>query len=148
MTPYSKIYTSFKKKIEDADLPNFTPEEQEEILEGYLSSSISYIFLKGISIVHDLENRDDENKCFLDDLLVPEIELVAMFMVVAWYEPKINSLENTLLMVTPSGEKWTNQKEHMTALKTARDFWENKAIGYYSTYKAKYNSYLGNERTN
>lgn len=65
-------------------------------------------------------------------------------MVAAWYEPKINSLEHTLLIVASKDEKWTDQNAHMQMMKTARDEWKLEARKYFRDYGYKRNSYLGN----
>lgn len=144
MTPYNKVFDSFKRKIEDKDLPTFTEDEQVEMLTGWLDTAIGYIELDQLQMVNDLSDRDNETQTFNADLKNFEIEVIAMYMAAAWYEPRINSLEHTLLFVGASGEKWTDQNAHMKMLKTVRDDWKLEARKYFRNYGYKKNSYLEN----
>lgn len=142
-TSYKKIYNSFLKRIEDKDLPNFSEDEQNQIMAGYLDAAIGYIELDGLEIISDLSNRDNELAKFEDDLTNAEIEVVAMYMVAAWYEPKINSLQTTLLFIGSKDEKWTSQKDYLNMMKENRDSWKLEAKKYFRNYGYKNNSYLG-----
>lgn len=142
-TPYETVFKSFKKRIEDKDLPLFTEEEQTEMLNGWLDTAIAYIELDKLKVKNDLSDRDNDLQEFNADLNNCEIEVVAMYMVAAWYEPKINSLENTLLFVGSSGEKWTSQKDHLNMMVETRDKWKLEARKYFRNYGYKENNYLG-----
>lgn len=142
-TPYETIYNSFLKRIEDKDLPTFSEDVQDQILAGYLDTAIGYIELDGLKIISDLSNRDNELAEFKDDLTNAEIEVVAMYMVAAWYEPKINSLQTTLLFIGSKDEKWTSQKDYLNMMKENRDAWKLEARKYFRNYGYKNNSYLG-----
>lgn len=144
MTSYEDVFNSFKRRIEDKDLPTFTDSEQEELLTGWLDTAIGYIELDQLQMVSDLSSRDNDTQYFDADLENFEIEVIAMYMVAAWYEPRINSLEHTLMFVGASGEKWTDQKIHMEALKSMRDSWKLEARKYFRNYGYKKNSYLEN----
>lgn len=141
-TPYENIYKSFLKKIEDKDLPLFSDEEQIEILTDWLNSAISYIELEGIQLVNNLSDRDNDLQQFNTDLLNYEIELIAMYMVVAWYEPKINSLQHILMFVGASGEKWTSQKEHLDMMMNVQESKRLEARKYARNYGYMHNSYI------
>lgn len=142
-TPYETIYNSFLKRIEDKDLPTFSEDVQDQILAGYLDTAIGYIELDGLKIISDLSNRDNELAEFKDDLTNAEIEVIAMYMVAAWYEPKINSLQTTLLFIGSKDEKWTSQKDYLNMMKENRDAWKLEARKYFRNYGYKNNSYLG-----
>lgn len=144
-TPYEDIYKRFYRKIEDKDLVQFDENEQEEMLTGWLDTAISYIELEGLSMKNDLSDRDNDLQNFNQTLENYEIEVVAKFMVVAWYEPKINSLEHTLLMVGSKDEKWTSQKDHLEMMTTTRDKEKREAIKLVRNYGYKNNSYLSGE---
>lgn len=144
-TPYSDVFKSFKKKIEDKDLPKFTESEQNEMMSEWLDTAISYIEVDMLKLKNDLSSRDSDFQEFEADLEKFEIELIAMYMVVAWYEPKINSLEHTLLFVGSKDEKWTSQKEHMEMMIIARDKAKLEARKYFRNYGYKNNTYLNKE---
>lgn len=144
-TPYETVFKSFRKRIEDKDLPNFTDDEQNEMMTEWLDSAIGYIEMDTLQIANDLSDRDNDLQEFTVDLTNMEIELIAMYMVVAWYEPKISSLEHTLLFVGAKDEKWTSQKEHMEMMINARDKVRLEARKYFRNYGYKNNSYLDGE---
>lgn len=145
MTSYETVFESFKKRIEDKDLPLFTEEEQNSLMTGWLDTAIGYIELDKLKINNDLSDRDNDLQTFNIDLDNCEIEVIAMYMVAAWYEPKINSLEHTLLFVGSSSEKWTSQKDHLNMMVETRDKWKLEARKYFRNYRYKENDYLGDE---
>lgn len=127
-TPYENVFESFLNKIEDADLPRFCECDQESLLLGWLREALTMMEVRNIKIRADLQNRDDDMMTFNEDLSVTEIEIIAMFMVAAWYTPKINSLQTTLLMSGHSGDKWSSQKDHLNGMKEVRDYWISNAM--------------------
>ena len=141
-TPYEKIYSSFLQRVEMEDFNSFTEDEQNEMLLQWMNSALGYIELNGLDIVHDLSRRDDTFEEFEEDLKQFEIEIIALYMVVAWYEPRINGLEHTLLMVGSSGEKWTNQQKHWTSMVEVRNAVAHEARALVREYRYRNNDYL------
>ena len=144
-TPYEDIFKRFEKRIEDKDLPNFDEDDQREMLTDWLDTAIGYIELDGLKIQNDLSDRDNDLQEFSADLSNSEKEIIAMYMVVAWYEPKINSLETTLMFIGSKDEKWTAQKDQLAMQKEKRDYWRLEARKYFRNYGYKNNSYINNE---
>ena len=68
-----------------------------------------------------------------------------MYMVAAWYEPKINSLETTLMFIGSKDEKWTAQKDQLSMQKEKRNYWKLEARKYFRNYGYKNNSYINEE---
>lgn len=143
MTSFNRIYRSFLSKIEDTDLIKFEEYEQEEILRGYLEEALTILEMKNFKIDSDYSLIDEKNKCFVKDFSRREIEVVAMLMVAAWYSPKINSLETTLLFTGSSSDKWSSQKEHLNSMISARDYWITNARKMCRDKSTNKNSYLG-----
>ena len=141
-TSYDKIFPRFLRKIEDKDLSKLEDEELQEELIDILESAMAYIEMNNVSIKGNSLERDNETQEFLEDLSSTEQEIISMYMVVAWYEPKINSLETTLMIVGSREERWTSQKEHMNTLITARDYWLSEASKYVLKYGMRNNSYV------
>lgn len=144
-TSYEDIFKRFKKRIEDKDLPTFSEYEQTEMLTEWLDTAIGYIELDQLKLVNDLSDRDNDLGEFTADLTNAEMEVIAMYMVVAWYEPKINSLQATLLFIGSKDEKWTSQKDHLSMMTSNRDKWRLEARKYFRNYCYKNNSYLGGD---
>lgn len=142
-TPYENIFKSFLSKIEDRDLPKFDEDEQEQMMTGWLNTAIAYIDYNQLKIENDLTEKDDDLQEFEADLTNSEIEAIASLMVVAWYEPRINSLEHTLLIIGSKDEKWTSQKQHLEMLKKLQTDKRIDATKYFRNRGYKKNSYTG-----
>lgn len=116
-TPYSAIYKRFLQKITDYKLLSLPEEDVEEILYGYLTSSI----VKFRTIKSDLSKRDDESQCFEDTLLDIEIEILALQMVCEWVEPQLNNELYTKQFIGTKEEKFFAQSNHLEKLQTLRN---------------------------
>lgn len=116
-TPYSAIYKRFLQKITDYKLLSLPEEDVEEILYGYLTSSI----VKFRTIKSDLSKRDDESQCFEDTLLDVEVEILALQMVCEWVEPQLNNELYTKQFIGTKEEKFFAQSNHLEKLQTLRN---------------------------
>lgn len=116
-TPYSAIYKRFLQKITDYKLLALPEEDIEEILYGYLTSSI----VKFRTIQSDLSKRDDEAQCFEDTLLDVEVEILALQMVCEWVEPQLNNELYTKQFIGTKEEKFFAQSNHLEKLQTLRN---------------------------
>lgn len=88
-TPYEKIYNRFLQKITDFNLAEVDDYSFDEMLQGWLNSSIVRIR----KCQHDLSKRDDELQEFEEDLSDLEVELLACGMVDSWLSQYLNSTE-------------------------------------------------------
>ena len=77
------------------------------------------------------------------DIPDSEIEVVSLYMVVAWYDQKINSMEHIMLYVGTKDEKWTNQREHLRTMRETCEMYRLRARKYFRNYCSKNNDYLG-----
>lgn len=116
-TPYETIYNRFLQKCTDYDLPHIPQDELETMLHGWMTSAISR-FTQSVS---DLSQRDDELRTFVIDLEDYEQEVIALFMVVAWLEPRVNSTLLTNQFIGGKEEKYYSQAAHLQTLMTLRD---------------------------
>lgn len=116
-TSYSTIYNRFLQLITDYDLPNLSDIEIENMLHGWLISAI----IRFTRATSDLSQRDDELRTFLITLEDYEIEVIALFMVVAWLEPRVNSTLHTNQFIAGKEEKYYSQASHLQSLIALRD---------------------------
>lgn len=142
MTPYTKIYDRFLSKIEDVQLSRMEEEDRTEMLKGWMDTALSMIDLDMLKIDADLSDRDDDLCEFADDLSNAEIEGIALYMVVAWYEPNVNSLEHTLLFMGSKDERWTSQRDHWKAAKEMQDNYRKRARKYFRNHSSRRNAYI------
>lgn len=142
MTPYQKVFDAFLLKIEDLDLSRLDPVSQQSLLVGWLDAAIGFIEEDSLKLVHDFTDRNDELAQFNEDLDNREIQVLALYMVVAWYEPKVNSLEHTTMMYGSKDEKWDNKKDHYKAVSDIQEKYRKRARKYIRNYSTRNNSYL------
>lgn len=115
-TPYTKIYDRFLQKVTDFNLAEVDDSSFDEMLQGWLDSSIVRIR----KCQHDLSKRDDELQEFNEDLSDLEIELLALGMVDAWVTPMLNSTELTLQFVGGKEEKYYSQSQMLAELRNLK----------------------------
>lgn len=142
MTPYETVFNRFKLKIESTTLADLDKVSQKEMLLELLKSALSLIELDSLKIKNNLSDVNDSLDGFVADLLNSEIEVIALYMVVAWYEPIVNSLEHTLMFYGSKDEKWTNQRDHCKQMKTIQESYRSQARKYFMHHSSRNNSYL------
>lgn len=147
MTPYQKIFDAFLLKIEDLDLARLDPASQQAMLVGWLDAAIGFLEEDSLQLTHDYTDRNDELAQFNVDLDNREIQVLALYMVVAWYEPKVNSLEHTTMMYGSKDEKWDNKKDHYKAVSDIQEKYRKRARKYIRNYSTRNNSYLQEDST-
>lgn len=147
MTPYQKVFDAFLLKIEDLDLARLDPASQQAMLVGWLDAAIGFLEEDSLQLTHDYTDRNDELAQFNADLDNREIQVLALYMVVAWYEPKVNSLEHTTMMYGSKDEKWDNKKDHYKAVSDIQEKYRKRARKYIRNYSTRNNSYLQEDST-
>lgn len=131
-TPYEKIYNRFLQKITDFNLAEVDDYSFDEMLQGWLNSSIVRIR----KCQHDLSKRDDELQEFEEDLSDLEVELLALGMTISWLDQYLNSTELTLMMIGGKEEKYYSQAAHIKELRDLREstVLEMNRLHNYNTY--------------
>lgn len=137
MTQYQAIYDKFTHKIEDFDLAQMKPDDQQMMLFGWLDSALALIQAECIQMQSDLTQRNDILRRFDADLKPNEIEAIALYMVGCWYEDRINSIEHTNMFLSTSDEKWNNQKDHLNALYEIQNKYFVRARNMFKNYNYK-----------
>lgn len=87
MTAYEDVYDSFRTKVSDYDLINFTNFEENEILYSFLKISIS----KFGRLCNKLSDRDDDLSQFNIDLTDEEIDILSELMLEVWVQKKLHN---------------------------------------------------------
>lgn len=115
-TSYEIIYKRFLQKITDFNLIEIDDYSLEEMLYGWLKSSI----VRARTMNSDLSKRDDEVQEFLEDLTDLDIEILALGMVNSWLDQYLNSTENVLQFIGGKEEKFYSQSNHILELRALR----------------------------
>ena len=138
-TPYEKIYNRFSQKITDFNLMEIDDYSLDEMLLGWLNSSIVNVRKRE----HNLSMRDDEAQEFQEDLSDLEIELLALGMKLAWVDQYLNSTELVLQFVGGKEEKFYSPSSQLSELRALRadTLREMQQLYTYDTYVN--NDYFG-----
>lgn len=142
-TAYEDIYARFLSKIEDPELAELDEDSYDEAMLHHLHSALANMELNGIALKNDYTQINDASGSFRVTLDNMEIEIIALFMVCAWYDAKINSIEHVLMFVGANGEKWTDQNAHLAGIQNAREQFYIRATHLVRNYGYKNNSYFG-----
>lgn len=145
MTSYNEIYEIFLRNIEDEDIANLSDNDREDVCAEYLEMALGYLLLEDIKTSHSFEDRDDELREFNFEMPLREKMGLALYMVVAWYQPKVNSLEHTLMFWGSKDEKWTDQRNHWKQTCDVQNQYRLRARKYFRNYSSRNNSYLSGE---
>ena len=145
-TQYSEIFGRFLNKIEDTELVKMESEYRHMLIKEWFLTAMGFIEMDKLRIVADLTDRDDEAEEFNAQLTNAEIEGIALYMVVAWYENKVNSLDHTLLFMGSKDEKWTSQRDHWKQTKEIQDSYRLRARKYFRNHSSRDNAYIFPEK--
>lgn len=130
-TPYEIVYGRFLNKCSDFNLADLDDHTLNEMMKDWLDSAI--IRTRTSS---DLSARDDEVEEFENDLSDQDVELLAMGMVLAWLDQRIQSTEYTNLFIGGKEQKFYSPSQQLTELRNLRAdiVREMQQIHCYSTY--------------
>ena len=130
-TPYDVVYNRFLNKCSDFNLADLDDYTLNEMMKDWLDSAI--IRARTSS---DLSVRDDEAEAFENDLSDQDVELLAMGMVLAWLDQRIQSTEYTSLFIGGKEQKFFSPSQQLTELRNLRAdiLREMQQIHCYNTY--------------
>lgn len=159
------IFSRFLMKTESYDLfdVNISDKMRSELLCSYARSAISEPFVRrlflAVWLTEPYFGMDEDGTFKIDGLIeatfVREVdeyadedflcEILAYGMLLAWIEPKVNSLVNLKQFIGEADSKFYSQQTHLNALRDLRDDIEikrNRLIDQRGTF---YNDYLEGE---
>ena len=120
---YSKIYSRLFSKIEAYDFIELSEEELNDFLCNWIHSASANQYVRRLfkSFVLDDEVQEVqyEMKYSVDEFSDTEFitEILALGVVVAWLEPKINSINSIAQMFGSKEEKFYSQSQHISELR-------------------------------
>ncbi len=144
MTSYETIFERFLRKIEDVKLAQLNETDRTKMLIGWLDDALATMELDNIHLDFDYNDRQDMQ--FNSDLSNTAIQIISLYMVVAWYEPIVNSLSHTLTFYGSKDDNREDSNKHLASMQATQDKYHNKAKSLYTTYRAQHNSYLEKEK--
>lgn len=109
------------------------PEDTQKMLKELLYNAISYFEFPRVN----LNNKDDELEEFNMALSRDEINILATYMVVAWLDQQLASIENTRMKYSGSDFKFTSQANHMAKVKVLKDKYMQDGFHLQRLYKRR-----------
>lgn len=116
MTSFSTVIDYFLRKITDDMYMEITKEETEEHAADYIPLAIPFVEFPRV----DLYDYDMDVASFNISLSGEEMNILATYMVVAWLDQQIASVENTRMKYSGQDYKFTSQANHMNKLNEPR----------------------------
>lgn len=148
-TPFSDIYDIFFGKITDDLYLEWTREDTERDLLNILLDAIpnfefprfplyDYTITKKIEINEDTGEEEEITQgtynCYLTS---EEINILALYMLNAWLQRQITSIENTRQKFSGSDFKMTSQANHLSKLVELKKETERQAFHMQRLYKRR-----------
>lgn len=134
-TPYTEVYDYFLMLIDDYELASYEIEDFEDGLKKWLEIASSIYFVECNT---DLINiMDDTLEQFSTTLGKDEIVILAYGMVLAWLEPKINTLEIIRKELGTKDFRITSSQSHLNTLSNFRSESFRKLKFYKKQYEYK-----------
>lgn len=116
-TPYDNIHTRVVRKIRDRNILNLDAPDQEDYFDGLLFSAL--VNFKTSEV--DLYNRDEIEREFIETLSELEEEILALYEVVEWTIPYLNSIDLIKQNMSTTDYKLSSQANHLKELRNLHD---------------------------
>ena len=138
MTSYKVIYDWALRKIEDPSLAQWSEEDLEKELHGWMLSAIA----KFRKCKNDLSDRNDELKQFNSNLLLIEQEILANLIAREWLTPQLNSVTLTAQVYSGKETKYYSQSAHLDSLEARDEKLKSEAQQLHRDYTYTDNEYF------
>ena len=120
---YDNIYSRFLSKVEAYDFLELSEDNIYILLSEWLHSVTANPYVrrlfKTFNIYDEVQEMQYEMKYSVDEDADKEFlkEILSLGMIVAWLEPKVNSINNVAQMFGSKEEKWYSQASHLSELR-------------------------------
>lgn len=120
---FVKIYSRLFSKIEAYDFIELSEADLNELLCDWIHSASANPYVrrlfKTFSLDDEIQEITYEMKYSVDEFADSEFvtEILTLGVVVAWLEPKINSINNIAQMFGSKEEKFFSQSQHISELR-------------------------------
>ena len=133
ITEFSIVYDCFFSKITDDMYMELDHCQTEEMLEELLLNAIPWFEFPRVN----LNNYDIYNKCFRLQLTNDEINILATYMTVCWFDQQLASVELARMKYSGSDFKFTSQANHMAKLLVLKKDYERTGFHLQRLYKRR-----------
>jgi hypothetical protein len=132
-TPFEKVYKSFYSRITDDMFIEMTKDETDTMLLELLETALPWFEFPRV----DLYDQNEITYQFNADLSQEEINIIAIYMVVAWVGQQLASIENTRMKYSGNDFKFTSQANHMAKLSQLKQKYEQEGFALQRLYKRR-----------
>lgn len=121
---YNTIYSRLFSKIEAYDFIELSEDDLNDFMCNWLHSASANPYVrrlfKTFNLDDEIQEVSYEMKYSVDEFSDTEFitEILALGVVVAWLEPKINSINNIAQMFGSKEEKFYSQSQHIFELRS------------------------------
>lgn len=133
VTEFNKVYNYFYSKVTDDMYMELDADQTESLLEELLLNALPWFEFPRVAIF----DYDLENKRFNVELSNEEMHIIAVYMVVGWFDQQLASVEVVRMKYTGSDFKMTSQANHMAKLKNLRQEYERIGFHLQRLYKRR-----------
>lgn len=148
---YSKIYSRLFSKIEAYDFIELSEDDLNELLCDWIHSASANPYVRRLfstfSLDDEIQQIEYEIKYSVDDFSDEEfvIEVLTLGIVIAWLEPKKNSINNIAQMFGSKEEKFYSQSAHLSELQNLINGCKKQQRRMIADRGYAWNSYLDGE---
>lgn len=120
---YNKIYSRLFSKIEAYDFIELPVDDLNDFLCNWIHSASANPYVRKLFTAFNLDDEVQtlsyQMKYSVDEFSDEEfiVDIISLGMVVAWLEPKINSINNIAQMFGSKEEKFYSQSQHLSELR-------------------------------
>lgn len=133
VTEFTKVYNYFYSKVTDDMYMELDADQTENLLEELLLNALPWFEFPRVAIF----DYDLENKIFNVGLSNEEMHIIAVYMVVSWFDQQLASVEVARMKYTGSDFKMTSQANHMAKLNNLRKEYERIGFHLQRLYKRR-----------
>lgn len=148
---YNKIYSRLFSKIEAYDFVELPEDELNDFLCNWIHSASANPYVrrlfKNFNLDDEILTISYEMKYSVDEFSDEEFitEILTFGVVVAWLEPKINSINNITQMFGSKEEKFYSQSQHLSELRNLVNDAKKQQRRMIADRGYAWNSYLNGE---
>ena len=132
-TTFKDIYNCFYRKITDDMYMELSETETAAMTEELFIDAINHFEFPRVNIYdYDIEKKEYNIK-----LSIEEINIIATYMVVAWLNQQVASVELTRMKYSGSDFKFTSQANHLSKLLALKKDFEQQGFHLQRLYKRR-----------
>jgi uncharacterized protein YggL (DUF469 family) len=151
---YDNVYSRFLSIVEAYDFLEMPEENVYMFLSEWLHSVIANPYVRRlfnkVNVYDEVQEIKYEMRYSVDEDTDKEFikEVLSLGLIIAWLEPKINSLNNIIQMYGSKEEKFYSQSQHLMELQALKKATEKKQRGMVADRGHAWNTYLDGANRN